>query len=561
MRFLSNNTKKYFLKLVSHIPYLVALLAGVFFAYLGLQNSYFEQDEWHSFGNYNYLLSLNGLEFLGNMLTSDFPYHFAPLSLIFKMSLYRMFALNAAPYFITSVFIHFLVSTSVYLLTFMLTKRKLAAFFGGLFFALNSSHYQAVTWIGTFEGVQFSVLFGSLSLFSYFVYLRRKKFKLLLLTFALLLIGLLFKETALTFLLLLALTTFFSMKNRMRIISMVSVIMVLTLYALLRFAYLFFGVQAIPISGIQAKDDLALMLTYNFLTSFVKIFAQVFFPNEFLVYISNITTSPLNIYPYFARGPWIIENGFRYDLLTLPLGTLVIILIWWISRKTENKQPLFLGLGIVLFTIFPLLALNRYLTYLDSRYLYPATLGLSLIVSLMAARVISAKHKMIKGLGLIILIALFTIHLFFLKETVNKLVSLGQMRKSIISIIVSSYPRLPSKTIFYTNSNSPFYGTADNERIMPFQSGFGQLLLINYYPKEHFPIEFFKNDFLWNITNQGYKEIGGIGFGYFRDFDLMVRIYEDKKLPPDAIISFDYDSRSGTLVDITEKVRQKLIDR
>lgn len=548
-----------FLKnLKRHLYFLIALLVSIFFAYWGLQNSFFEQDEWHSFGNYNFLLSLRGLELLGNILISDFPFHFAPLSLIFKMNLYRIFELNAAPYFITSVFIHSLVSVSVYLLTLTLTKRKMAAFCGALFFALNSSHYQAITWIGTFEGVQFSVLFGTLSLLSYLIYLRREKIKFLLLSFALLLIALLFKETALTFLLTLGLMTF--LQNRAKIVSVIAIALAFLVYLVVRFAYILFGIQAMPFSAdLATKNDLFLIYAYNFFTSLVKIFAQLLLPNEFLVYISNITSSPFGIYPYLARGPWGIENGFRYDLLTLPLGSLVILLIWWVARKTKDRRSIFLGLAIILFTIFPLLALNRYLTFLDSRYLYPATLGLSLIVSFMIARVIVTKHKIIKWLGLIILLAVLSLHLFSLKETVNKLVSLGQMRRSMINFIISSYPSLPTKAIFYTASNASFYGAADDERIMPFQSGFGQLLLIIYNPGERFPTEFFRNDFLWNITDQGYKEFQGRGFGYFRDFDLMADTFKKQKLPLEAVISFDYDNNIGTLVDTTNQTRQRLI--
>lgn len=554
----SKNQKNIFLKYYIHWLFLLAILAGVFLAYRGLSNSYFEQDEWHSFGNYNFLLSLKGLEFAGNMLVSDFPYHFAPLSLMFKMNLYRVFELNAAPYFIVSIFLHFLVSSSVYLLIFKLTKRKLAAFIGSLFFAVNSSHYQAITWIGTFEGVEFSVLFGSLALLAYLFYLEKNRVKYLLLTCGLSLIGLLFKETALTFVLLLGMFALFSGSIRAKIVNTISIALVLIAYVLLRFTYLLFGVQALPISGIQAKDDLFLSLLYNLITSSVKIFAQVFFPNEYLVYISNITSSPFNIYQHLARGPWIIENGFRYDLLMFPLGLLVAVSLWLICRKVKERRIIFLGLGIILFAIIPLLALNRYLTYLDSRYLYPATVGFSLIVGSISGRIIYLNKKIIIGVGLIGLIVVLSSHLFSLNETVNKLVKIGRTRKTITSHIVNLYPRLPSRTIFYTKSNSPFYGSSENEKIMPFQSGFGQLLLIIYNPTESFATEFFKNEFLWNIADRGYKEFEGRGFGYFYDFDSMANLIKEQKLPPDSLIAFDYDANTNALDDTTQQNRSRL---
>ncbi|KKR25900.1 MAG: hypothetical protein UT58_C0030G0001, partial [Microgenomates group bacterium GW2011_GWC1_39_7b] len=556
------NSWKNFQRIQKDAPFLIILftiLGGAILAYLGLWNSYFEQDEWHSFGNYNFLLSLKGMEFLGNMLISDFPFHFAPLSLIFKMSLYRLFVLNAASYFMVSVFIHFLVSVSVYLLIFMLTKKKFPAFLGSIFFAVNSSHYQAVTWIGTFEGVEFSVLFGSMSLVSYLLYIEKKRFKFLLLTFSLLLISLLFKETALTFLLTLGLIILFSQKVRLKIIGAVSIVLVLTLYSLFRFAYLLFNVRVAQVSGIQSGDDRVLILGYNFLTSIFKIFPQIFFPNEVLVYISNMTTSPFNIYQYLARGPWTIENGFRYDLLTIPLGFLFVALIWRVSRKIEVKQLLFWGVGIISFTILPLLVLNRYLTYVDSRYLYPATVGLSLIVGSLVIWIVSTKKMVIKILGLLALSVALSFHIFSLRKTVDKLVEIGQIRKSIISQIVNSYPQLQQKTIFYTNSDSSFYGSSEDERIMPFQSGFGQLLLIIYNPTEYFTVDFFKNEFLWNLTDQGYKEFAGRGFGYFRDFNLMSMTIRQNYISSDSVIAFSYDGEKGMFTDTTLQIRGRLV--
>lgn len=556
-----NNQKGYLSKLIPHLPCLGLILASTFFAYWGLQNSYFEQDEWHSFGNYNYLLSLKGTEFWGNLLVSDFPYHFAPLSLIFKMTVYRIFSLNAAPYFIVSIFIHFLVSVSLYALIFILTKRRLVALMGALFFAVNSSHYQAVTWVGTFEGVEFSILFGIMSLYSYLLYLQRKQLKFLILTSVFLLIGLLFKETALTFFMLLGLLALLGQTIRLKIISILSLVLVLVLYISLRFTYLLFGVQVTAVSVLSggAEGDFALVFIYNSFVSFVKLFTQIFLPNELLVYISNVTSSPFDIYPYFARGPWVIENGFRYDLLTLPLGIILMVLLWVFGRKVEDRKGIFWGLGIMIFTLVPLLALSKYLTFLDSRYIYPASVGFSLIVGVLSTRIFLLKNKLVIGLGLVALFLVMSFHIFLLKETISKLVNTGQMRKPIVSSIVSSYPRLPAKAIFYTSSNSPFYGSAENERIMPFQSGFGQLLLTSYHPVEHFPAEFFKNDFLWNLTDQGYKEVDGRGFGYFWDFDLMAETIKSKNLPQDAIISFKFDSESGNLVDTTNQIRQRLI--
>lgn len=554
----SNNLRKYFLKLLMHLFFWVAIFASVYFAYWGLQNSYFQQDEWYIFSDYNFLLSIKGMSvFIGNFLVNSLP-HFAPLSLIFKMSLYRLFEFDAVPYFFVSIFIHFLVSSSVYLLIVKLTRKRFSALTGALFFAVNSSHHEAVTWIGTFEGTQFTVLFGSLSLFTSLIYLERRKRRFLFISLGLLLIALLFKETALTFFPILICILLWSKPKNVKIAEILSVISVLMFYLFLRFSYLFFGVQAIPDQGIHNQGNFSLIFIYNFLTSPIKIFAQILIPNEILIHLTNLVGPFLKTFFLWEQGPWVASNAFGYDFATIILGSFVVFSIFKFGKSVSNKLPIYLGMSIVLFTIFPLLILNRYLTYLDSRYFYPATLGFSLILCSLVIRATSTKNKTIIGLGLLALVLVLSIHLLSLKETVNSLAKLGQMRKSIINYIVNSHPALPSKTIFYTESDSTFYGLTENEKIMPFQSGFGQLLLVRYNPIEHFATDFFSNRFLWDITDQGYKEIESRGFGYFRDFDPLVRTMNDFGLDKASVIAYRYDSEKKSVEDITQEVQGRI---
>ena len=156
-----------------HLLVIGLIILIVIAGYYQLPRSFFEQDEWHSFGYYNYLLSLNGLDFLGNALKSGPFAHFTPFSLFFKMGLYKLFGLNAAPYFLVSIFLHILVSLAVYMLILLFLKKQLPALFSAIFFAINSSHYQAVTWIGTFEGTELSTLFGIVALIFGFLYLEK----------------------------------------------------------------------------------------------------------------------------------------------------------------------------------------------------------------------------------------------------------------------------------------------------------------------------------------------------------------------------------------------------
>ena len=158
----------------------------------------------------------------------------------------------------------------------------------------------------------------------------------------------------------------------------------------------------------------------------------------------------------------------------------------------------------------------------------------------------------------IILVSLTILNVFWLERQLSVYVEEGTVRKEILNIVKRNYPQLPSKVIFYTESEKSYYGLPPNERTLPFQSGFGQTLLVWYYPTEHFSQEFFENQFLWEITDQGYKEKGERAFGYFRDFNKLVKTVENEKLPIESVISFRYDSENQILINNTDEVRGRL---
>jgi len=140
----------------------------------------------------------------------------------------------------------------------------------------------------------------------------------------------------------------------------------------------------------------------------------------------------------------------------------------------------------------------------------------------------------------------------------GNLYRVGVMRQYILSDIKGSYQRLPKKVVFYTESNKSYYGLPDEDRILPFQSGFGQTLLLWYYRSENFPVAFFKDNYLWDITSQGYKEIQGTGFGYFRNYSLLLSTLKEYNLSSESVIAFSWDDNTQTITNITEKIRKKI---
>lgn len=545
-------------KSIPHYLLLLFLLLLIMFAFRDLPQSFFEQDEWHSFGHYNYLLSLNTSDLIINALRSGPFNHFTPLSLFSKLTMFKVFGLNAEYYFYVSIFLHFLVAAAVYFLVYLVLERKLPAFLSSIFFAINSSHHQAVTWIGTFEGAELSVLFGVLSLCSFLRYRKIDRKKWFYLTLLCLFISLLFKETAISFFIILGALVMISQRRIKG--SLIGIGGVALAYLLLKFNYLFFKTASVGTALDQSKVDFFQAFIYNIMTVPIKIFAQLVLPNDIMIGITSREAFSFN--PNI--GPWTLEYAFFYDLLSFSSGALIIIIIYLIAKRSKYKFSIYLGVAIIVANIMPLLIIRKYLTYLDSRYLYQATVGLGLIIGFVCQSVLSDIKigkigRRFVSLGFLsCALVIYFLHFYSLQGLIERDREVGNIRENILVQIKRGYPQLPEETVFYTQSDSTYYGIGE-ERILPFQSGFGQTLLVWYSVDDKLPKEFFEGDFLWDIKSQGYKEAGQRGFGYFRDFTLLKKAVKDYNIPVSSVIAFSWDKQSTKLVDTSYQTRIQLL--
>lgn len=542
-------------------PILIIVLI-VLLAYWKLPNAFFEQDEWHTFGYLINTSSLSGLNFWRQIIPGDLFVHFAPLALLTKAILFKIFFLQAKVYFLTSIIFHLSVSLTVYFFLKQVIKGRLASLAGAIFFAVNSSHNQAITWIGTYEGTQLACLFGLLSLIFLLAYLKdRISFKFIL-SLIFLLVALLFKETAFTFLMVYFLTVLWYGRRLFTKKNLLISFLVLIFYPILRIANFFIKGEALNLSVSGIGERWSHYIFYNLLTSPLKIFSQIIIPQEILINISHYLTENMQGFlPVWKEGPWALSGAFIYDLITLFLGIIfiLIILIYYRKSKKEGEKSLFFGFVIVFLTVIPLLIIKSYLIYWDSRYLYPASVGIAIFVSLLVKEQTNfSRHKFLKYSALLLYAVIILVHLFSLEKMINEKVQVGSVRRGILNQISQQHPSLPPKIVFYTESDSSYYGLPEEERIMPFQSGFGQTLLIWYSQLGNFPKDFYQNRLLWEIGDQGYKEVDGRGFGYFRDFENMADTLENYKLPLSSVVSFRFDLKDNSLEDMSQEVRGRI---
>lgn len=541
------------------------LLIGIFVLLAGYWRtffSFFQQDEWLGFARAVLLKEEGFISSLSYILTSSAA-HYAPLNLLSIFAFFSLFQINYPVYTFVSLLLHLVVVFFVGRLAYLLFKDFKVSLAIALLFAVLASSFQATTWVVADISTHSSSIFGLLSIVLFIYFLQEKKKYLYAFSILSLFISLLFKEITIGVFLLLPIV-FYLFADKILIKSFRFPFLILSMgggYIFLRFISLFlFGEESIA-SASQTKYP---FFIFNFLTLPIKGLVQSIFSPSILLEISR----PISKFFSESAGLKIdtpeqslFIEGFSLESVTFILFLVILfvfLLVWrGFKEKRLGKVALF-GFIFVLLNS-PIFAFSPeregIITIVDSRNLYFLSIGaIIFLVSVLLGITGGDKRKF-----LVLFLPILILNIFWLNKEIDGLVEIGKIRKGILNFIQNTYLKLPDKAVFYTESNSSFYGLPPDQRIMPFQSGFGQTLLMWYYPKEQFPVEFFQNRFLWEITSEGYKETQNRGFGYFRNFDLLTKTLEEYKLSQDSVFSFRYDSSSKVIEDNTKEVRGRVV--
>lgn len=285
---------------------------------------------------------------------------------------------------------------------------------------------------------------------------------------------------------------------------------------------------------------------YRVATRPVEYVAQSFIPQPFLLGVSNLFTNDDSV-----------AEARVFPIVAFLSGLLLLILILSLSRKNVRFLTVlsFLLIFSTPFLFVPETA--RGFSIFPSRYLYQGAVGSSLIFGLFGFYLLQRKSKFLEiYIFLVALVIGLGLYLNF--STNRRFYEEGKIRWEILNEIKTQYPDLPARVIFFIASDRPYYGLPDEERVLPFQSGLGQTLLVFFNESENFPKEFFKNRFLWEIGSQGYQEIDGRGFGYFRDPRLLNDSLSKYDLDYDSVISYSWDGEIQKLTNTTNETREML---
>lgn len=555
-----------FKKILDKYGFLLLLIVSVFASYFQSLRAFFQQDEWLAF---NRLIILKNSSFIEKILNIFTPTagHYTPLNLFALYVAFSAFTINYLGYALLSLILHIVIVLLVYWLVKRLLSDNFLAFLAALLFGVLAATYQATSWVIADLGTHFATIGGLLSVIFFVKFIQEKRDKFLISSLVSLIISLLFKEiTIALFLLLPAALIYF--KNEKKEIRKTLTAFFATGFIFVLFRVLIF-IEALKrpsvLTSVESAGGISFIsgsLISNLIFMPINGFVQLFIPGNILADLG-----------YFIAGLFskdmVPEKGTTmYDLFIfnniIPAFDLIFCLFvlfatFFICKRKRDlfkgriliSSILFFAANLLIFAISP--ERNTLGTIIDSRYLYfVAVSGVVFLITLLSL----VFNKRIKILIAVLLLVLF--NNFLLNRQLNDFVKVSRVRSDILQTLKSSHPKLPGKAVFYSESDKSFYGLAEDERILPFQSGFGQTLLVWYQTSEHFPLDFFKNRFLWEINDQGFRQSGGRGFGYFRDFNLMAKTIAAENISPYDVIGFSFNSATEEIKDKTPEVQGRL---
>lgn len=557
--------RRFILPLLVIFIYVVA--ASVAFQTFPL--TFFQQDEWLIYGSYTFWEKV-GLSWWDRLVYRQLS-HIIPLTNIFSFLQFQLFSLNFSSYAIVSVLIHIVNAVLVYLLSLKLLGNKYVSFIAGLLFVTNPIVHQAITWIATNTGTAGSTTFILVSLLFFVDYLKKQDRWRLLLCSIFLLTSLFFKETSIfSFIFFPVLAFIFAFRTgRFKLKKTILFFIIFGgFYFLARVAFLFYSYQTNPVAS-ELTQPSPFVFVYRLITAPPKFIAQSMIPvNIIIENARDLIKLGYPQYELFIRegeiNPFITET-IAADIISYTYALGILLLTFLFFKLFAKSKPLFakgllISLAFIILSTLPYIFIPGkagYFSLLDGRHLYLTSIFSTILVSLLLWGLVDVTGFKKKFVLTILVLLIATFNLTSIRNDMERLLQMGTVRKNILAQIYSQYPTLPSRAIIYAESDSEYY--ASGEKILPFQSGLGQTLLMWYEAHgQDFPACFFDGNYLFDWVSQGYRECEGVGYGYFREREDLQGAVLESHLQPENIIAFSFVSSTNELLDITGTIREKL---
>lgn len=519
--------------------------------YVPLVNGYFSHDEWQSFLDF-YLLSKQDYVYGVTSFFLPQPGQYTPISISFTYTIFRLFGLSYKVYFLIGIVLHTLSSFVLTVWIYQLIQKKWPSLLGGILFMIAPHHFQATSWVVANIGYSLSLIFLILGLIFFFNLFKKKKNKYAFWSSLFFFLSLLNKEISAFILLILPLITFFWGRRKFK--TYLSDLAIVTVPSLTLIIWHYWYLKAHPVLdySIQYSSSLQSLFTLP-----IRSVVQSILPQNIIYFLAKILLFPFppyNLEKLQTTSFNILVESNGALAITI-LGFILVVLSSILMHKKSRKYFKIYLFGLIL-------AFTSGWTYyfvdsssfalLQPRYVYAAIIGVCLSVSVLF---------IVVGQKLKVLIILFIAYFSFLTFTQSiELSKIGEERHTILKEIKKSIPSGSKNTLIYTESDSSFYGLPDNIKILPFQASAPKVLAAYLQDKIYLPKEIYEYLKLRPLDSQGYFKDNFGSYGYFRDYSSLLSTVRQKKVDIKNIYAFKYNSSQKKITNITDRVRQKIVD-
>lgn len=523
------------------------LAFGVFIlSYFLVPAIFFQQDEILGFG----LFIKEGKSVILSGLGRADIRHFVPITMSLSYSIFKIFGIKYQVYNLLALLFHLINGYLVYLVAKHIFKKKEQALISVLLFFSSNVAAQLLMW----PVINLNTLSLAFALLAWLAVLTKKLFW----TPILFLLAVFSVEYSAGLAFFIPLTIFFTIGKNLKekIIKTIPFGLTVLVYSAFRlWPIISAGGAGLGVMG--GNNHSFLTVIFNLVSRY---FGQLFFGQGVLLSLSKIIQKTGGLASF---GTAYAETGI-FPVLSTIAGLIVIVIavLFYrgLKKDKEYSRNFLLCLAFIFFSSLPFLLVpggSGLSTVIASRYMYFGLAGAS-FVSVYVYRALVEQTKKTRLIANIVLVAVTVLGTSANYSSARALYEQGTVRLKILNTIKDAYPILPKKAIFFTESDISYYGLPPEEKILPFQSGLGQTLLLFYYEEAGLPKEFYPGDYLWEITSQGYKEVDERGLGYFRDRLLLKKTIEDYNIPSSSVIAFSWYSQTGELRDITDEIRKQL---
>jgi hypothetical protein len=430
---------------------LVFLAAGVLL-YAPVLTSFFLADD------FVYLYQIVHLNWPDVLLLQ--PGVFRPLHVVTWLVDYHLWGLNSVGYHVTNIVSHSLTSVLVVVVARRLFCQAIpqrdaswAAVLAGLVFLVHPSHTEAVSWIIGRHDI-LATLFVLCSWYSYMQFRTQSKAAYLVWSLGAFLIAMLFKESAITFPLILAAYEVLLFHTQKRAATVLRTTVALGLYGVVVIVYL--------LTRRMASGEFVSAFESPFLRPNAAIFGNL----SATLFRSFLPYVPLQLLPEVPKLG-LTNLAVALAGLIAAAAALVWVYTTWKGRTQVQLLATFLMIAVVLASI-PTIAFGRP-SIIDSeseRYAYLPSVFASMLVGL-AATVLVRRQSIRAGVAVAVLLVLGV----FLELSNQNWRTAGELTASIVSSVAVQDKSGELAVVVPDDLNGAFiYRNGLREALMLFES-------------------------------------------------------------------------------------------